>query len=79
MLLWLGVAATGVGLVVYQLGPLLQQRDQHDLITEYRREIRQSAKSSSGLPGQTTVDKAPEVGAPVGVSSRSAACASRRS
>jgi sortase A len=67
VLLWLGVAATGVGLVVYQLGPLLQQRDQHDLIAEYRRDLRQAANSSSGLPGATTVSKAPEVGAPVGV------------
>jgi sortase A len=67
VLLWFGVVATGIGLVVYQLGPLLAQRDQHDLLTEYRQEVRRAANESSGLPGVQEVTKAPEPGAPVGV------------
>ena len=67
VLLWFGVVATGLGLVVYQLGPVLQQRDQHDLIAEYKQMISNAANEGSGLPGVQEVTKAPELGAPVGI------------
>jgi sortase A len=66
-LLWVGVALAGVGLVVYQLGPILAQRDQRDLLSEYRNEVRQSANATQGLQGAETPTEAPEAGAPVGV------------
>ena len=65
--LWCGVIACGIGLVVYQLGPLLQQQDQHDLISEYRGTVRRAANEQSGLPGAEEVVKPPEAGMPVGV------------
>jgi sortase A len=65
--LWFGVVATGAGLVVYQLGPTLEQRDQHELISEYRTTVRQAANEGSGLPGVAEVTKPPTAGAAVGV------------
>ena len=67
VLLWIGVVATGIGLVVYQLGPVLERRDQHDLLTEYRRDLHNAANQSSGLAGVEEVTKAPENGAAVGI------------
>jgi sortase A len=67
VLLWFGVALAGVGLVVYQLGPLLQQRDQRDLLSEYRTSLRQASKETSGLPGASTATKPPAEGDAVGV------------
>jgi sortase A len=67
VLLWLGVALAGVGLVVYQLGPLLQQRDQRDLLSEYRTSLRQASHETAGLPGASTATKPPADGDPVGV------------
>jgi len=67
VLLWFGVVATGVGLVVYQLGPMLQQQDQHDLLAGYKQTVRHAANEGSGLPGVAEVTKAPELGDPVGV------------
>ena len=66
-MLWAGVAVAGIGLVVYQLGPLLQQREQHDLLSEYRTEIRHAANSGSGIASTGGVAKAPADGDPVGV------------
>jgi sortase A len=67
VMLWAGVAIAGLGLVVYQLGPLLQQREQHDLLAEYRTEVRHAANESSGLPGTSTATKPPAPGDPVAV------------
>ena len=53
VLLWIGVAATGVGLVVYQLGPLLEQQEQHELISEFKTTLRHAAAADGGLPGAT--------------------------
>ncbi|HEX5586835.1 MAG TPA: sortase, partial [Acidimicrobiia bacterium] len=65
--LWFGVLATGVGLVVYQLGPLLEQQDQHNLMVEYKQTLRHAAAASGGLPGTAEVTNPPEVGSAVGV------------
>jgi sortase A len=69
VLLWLGIVVAGTALVVYQLGPLTQQRAQSGLFDEYRQELRTAKFAGEGLPG--TVDAAaevpPEIGAPVGI------------
>jgi sortase A len=67
VLLWAAVAVAGLGLVIYQLGPLIQQREQRDLLSEYRTSIRHAANEKSGLQGATTETKAPSEGDPVGV------------
>jgi sortase A len=67
VVLWVTVAALGVAVVVYQLGPLLAARDQHELLTSYRHEIHQAAVATQGLQGATEPDKAPERGAAVGI------------
>ena len=61
------MTVAAVGLVVYQLGPLLQQRDQRDLLSEYRTTVRHAANESSGLPGVQVVDTPPAEGSPVGI------------
>jgi sortase A len=65
--LWLAVAIAGFGLVVYQLGPMLQQRDQRDLLSQYRTEVRHAANATSGLPGAQQVTNPPAMGDPVGI------------
>ena len=65
--LWVVVGAVGLGLVIYQMGPLLQQRDQHDLLKSYRTEVRHAANETSGLPGASTPTQAPVEGSAVGV------------
>ena len=67
VLLWSGVVAAGVGLVVYQLGPLLQQQDQAELMRKFSVTLRHSANEGSALGGVTEVSTAPEPGDPVAV------------
>jgi len=71
-LLWAAVGVTGVALVVFQLGPMLQQRDQRALLAHYRVVVAQAAAAadtpvglSSGGAGSSTA--APELGTPVGI------------
>ncbi len=66
-LLWGGVTLVGVALVMFQLGPTLQQRDQRELLTQYRAEVKHAAAESETLTGVTTDDRAPEIGDPVGI------------
>jgi LPXTG-site transpeptidase (sortase) family protein len=66
-LLWGGVTLVGVALVMFQLGPTLQQRDQRDLLSQYRAEVKHAAAESQTLTGVTTDDRAPEIGDPVGI------------
>jgi sortase A len=65
--LWGAVAVAGFGLVVYQLGPMLQQRDQRDLLAQYRVDVRHAANETSGLPGVRIPTQAPDTGSPVGI------------
>jgi sortase A len=65
--LWAAVGIAGIGLVVYQLGPLLQERDQRDLMAEYRTTLHNAANESSGLAGVKTVTEPPEEGSAVGI------------
>ncbi len=68
--LWLGVAITSFGLVVYQLGPVFQQRDQRSLLSQYRVEVKHAAAESqtlAGVQGIQAVSKPPTAGSAVGV------------
>lgn len=64
---WLLVTVAGIVLVLYQVGPLLEQRDQRDLLGRYRTEIRQAANEAYGLQGTETPTQAPDLGAPVAI------------
>jgi sortase A len=66
-LLWATVIVVASSLVVYEIGPLLQERDQRDLLSSYRVQVRHAAAELSGLPGATAVTKAPDDGSPVGI------------
>lgn len=64
---WLVVTAVALVLVLYGVGPLLEQRDQTALLSDYRTEVRQAANQSLGLPGVEVPTRAPETGSPVAI------------
>jgi sortase A len=64
---WALVTPVAVVLVLYGVGPLLEQRDQTALLADYRVEVRQAANQSLGLPGVEVPTRAPETGAPVAI------------
>lgn len=66
-MLWLSTGIVGVGLVLFQLGPLFEQRDQHALLSQYRRQVSVAANETSGLAGVTVPTRAPEFGSPIGI------------
>ena len=66
-LLWCAVAVAGMGLVVFQLGPLLAERDQRALLHEYRVQVRHAANEIGTLQGVTVATTPPERGAAVGI------------
>lgn len=65
--MWLLVTAAAVVLVLYGVGPLLEQRDQTALLSDYRTEVRHAANQSMGLPGVEVPTRAPETGSPVAI------------
>jgi len=68
VLLWGGVGVACLGLVLFQLGPLLEQRDQKSLLSSYRKEVKSAAFSGSGLQSATDGPApAPPRGAAVGI------------
>jgi sortase A len=64
---WFAVTAVAVVLVLYGVGPLLEQRDQTALLADYRVEVRQAAAQTNGLPGIELPTRAPETGSPVAI------------
>jgi sortase A len=64
---WLGATFTVVMLVLYGVGPMLEQRDQTALLADYRVEVRQAAAQTNGLPGVELPTRAPESGSPVAI------------
>jgi len=64
---WLAVTAISVPLVLYGIGPMLEQRDQTALMSDYRVDIRQAAAQTNGLPGVELPTRAPETGSPVAI------------
>jgi sortase A len=67
VLAWLGVTVAAVVVVLYGVGPLLEQRDQSSLLNEYRTEVRQAASQTEGLAGVQAPTEAPGAGDPVGI------------
>jgi len=67
VLLWSGVAVAGLGLVVFQLGPLLEQREQRSLLDDYRVTVDHAANERGTLQGITVSTKPPEEGSAVGI------------
>ena len=67
VLAWLGVTLAAVVLVLYGVGPLLEQRDQSSLLNQYRTEVRQAASQTEGLAGVQAPTEAPGAGDPVGI------------
>ena len=64
---WLLVTVVGVALVLGNVGPLTEQRDQRALLTDYRTDIRQASNQAFGLAGIEAPTTAPALGAPVGI------------
>ncbi|MBX3315055.1 MAG: class E sortase [Actinobacteria bacterium] len=64
---WLAVTVVGVLLVLYQVGPLVQQRDQRSLMAAFRADLVTAANASYGLPGTSAPTRAPEAGQPVAI------------
>jgi sortase A len=64
---WVLVTVVGASLVVYGLGPMLEQRDQRHLLDSYRADIQQTANEAFGLPGVEAVTDAPTPGDPVAI------------
>lgn len=64
---WLAVTIVGIGLVLGQVGPLVQQRDQRALMDEIRTELVAAANASYGLPGATAPTRAPALGDAVAI------------
>lgn len=62
---WLVVTVIGVLLVLYQVGPLVQQREQRSLMKEFRTDLVAAANAAYGLPGASAPTRAPETGTPV--------------
>jgi sortase A len=64
---WLAVTAVGIGLVLLQVGPLVNQRDQRSLMREFRTDLVAAANASYGLPGTSAPIPVPEAGSPVAI------------
>jgi sortase A len=65
--MWIGVLTAGVVLVMFALGPTLQDREQRALVASYRTTVSNAANELQGLPGATASDTAPDAGTPVGI------------
>jgi len=65
--LWLVIAIVILGIVLYLVEPMFQQRDQGLLLERYRSSIDKAANQSSGLGGVEVSSIAPSVGSAVGI------------
>ncbi len=65
--LWLVIAVVILGIVLYLVEPMFQQRDQGLLLERYRSSIDKAANQSSGLGGVEVSSIAPSVGSAVGI------------
>jgi sortase A len=64
---WLVLTVIGLGLVLANVGPLTEQRDQRDLLADYRTEIESASNQAFGLDGIQVPTEAPSRGTPVGI------------
>jgi len=65
--LWAVIAVVILGLVLYVIEPMFQERDQGLLLDEYRTSIDKAANQATGLQGVEVPTVAPAFGSPVGV------------
>jgi sortase A len=65
--IWLAVTFLAVVLVLYGVGPLIEQREQTAALSAYRTQIRHAAAESQGLVGVEVPTQAPEPGTPVAI------------
>jgi sortase A len=66
-ILWVVVTVLVMGIVLYAVEPMFQQRTQGMLLDEYRNSVDMAANQSTGLGGVETSVDAPEIGSPVGI------------
>lgn len=64
---WAVVTSVSVVLVLYGVGPMLEQRDQGALLSDYRREVREASRAEFTVDGIVVPTRAPEVGSPVAI------------
>ncbi len=64
---WLLSTGIAVVLVLYGVGPLLQKRDQRQLLADYRTEIREAAGAENSFSEVEVVTTAPATGDPVAI------------
>jgi sortase A len=65
--IWLAVTLLAVVLVLYGVGPLIEQREQTSALSEYRGQIRHAAAEAEGLAGVEVPTQAPAAGSPVAI------------
>ena len=65
--LWLVILVVCVGLVLYLVEPIFQQRTQARLLSTYQAEISHAHYSIAGLTNGQTSSAAPNLGSPVGI------------
>ncbi len=65
--IWLAVTVLTVVLVLYGVGPLIEQREQTSALSAYRAQIRQAAAEAEGLAGVEVPTQAPAAGSPVAI------------
>ena len=65
--IWLAVTLLAVVLVLYGVGPLIEQREQTSALSEYRAQIRHAAAEAEGLAGVEIPTQAPAAGTPVAI------------
>ena len=65
--LWIVIAAVILGIVLYLVEPMFQQREQGLLLERYRSSIDKAANQSTGLGGVEVSSIAPAIGSAVGI------------
>ena len=65
--LWIVIAVVVLGLVLYVVEPMFQERDQGLLLNDYRTSIDKAANQATGLQGVETPTVAPALGSPVAI------------
>jgi sortase A len=67
ILVWAVLTVVVVGLILYGVGPMLQQRDQRGLLDDYRRQITEAANAADSFSEPEIVTTAPDIGNPVAI------------
>ena len=65
--LWIVIAVVVLGLVLYVVEPMFQERDQGLLLNDYRTSIDKAANQATGLQGVEVPTVAPALGSPVAI------------